>query len=189
MGKNTRVVIIHGAYGTPNENWLPWLAENLYSHGVEVITPQFPTPEGQSLENWLQTFDRQVGNVEQDMVLVGHSTGAIFILNLLGRVEKSVKSIFLVSGFVKELDIEKFDSLNSSFLKGGLNWSSIQDSTEKAFVYHGDDDPHVQLSQGKELAKRLDTSLNIIQGGGHINSDAGHTEFPLLYKDLKSIIE
>ena len=44
--------IIHGSVGKPFENWFPWLEETLTSQGKQVIVPQFPSPEGQSYENW-----------------------------------------------------------------------------------------------------------------------------------------
>ena len=37
-----KVVIIHGANGSPEENWFPWLKKELETKGIEVIIPQFP---------------------------------------------------------------------------------------------------------------------------------------------------
>ena len=49
--------IIHGSYGNPNENWFPWLKKELEKEGCIVFIPEFPTPENQSLKNWMEIFN------------------------------------------------------------------------------------------------------------------------------------
>lgn len=49
--------IIHGVGGHPEENWFPWLKKELEKIGYRVFVPKFPTPEGQTLTNWLKTFE------------------------------------------------------------------------------------------------------------------------------------
>ena len=38
----SRVVIIHGSYGKPEENWFPWLAEEVRKLGHSATVPTFP---------------------------------------------------------------------------------------------------------------------------------------------------
>lgn len=38
------VIIIHGAYGNPEENWFPWLKKELEKLDCRVFVPKFPTP-------------------------------------------------------------------------------------------------------------------------------------------------
>ena len=77
---HNHIVIVHGAYGSPEEAWFPWLASKLRELGFKVSVPKMPTPEGQTLENWLKVFDEQVKDLDEETVLVGHSIGATFIL-------------------------------------------------------------------------------------------------------------
>ena len=53
-----RVVILHGAYGRPDSNWFLWLAERVQATGHETLLPRFATPQGQSLEAWLDAYGR-----------------------------------------------------------------------------------------------------------------------------------
>jgi predicted alpha/beta hydrolase family esterase len=70
MKERVKVVIIHGSYGNPEENWFPWIANEVRKIGHEVITPKLPTPEGQNLDTWRKKFTEQVGNLTSNMVLV-----------------------------------------------------------------------------------------------------------------------
>ena len=48
-----KALIFHGTHGSPEGNWFPWLHGELISKGWDVDVPAFPTPEGQSLDNWI----------------------------------------------------------------------------------------------------------------------------------------
>ena len=72
MNRTTRVAIVHGSYGSPEENG-SWLAAKLRKDGNYVVAPKFPTPEGQSFANWRDVFRSEIGPVQKNMVLAGHS--------------------------------------------------------------------------------------------------------------------
>jgi len=182
-----RVVIVHGAYGHPRENWFPWLQEELEKLGHEVIVPQFPTPEGQKLETWLQILDREVKEYGSDLVMVGHSLGPALILRKLEEVQEPVRAAFLVSGFVGELGQPDFDPLNADFFEKPFDWEKIRRNCQQFFVYNSDNDPYVPLEKGRELASKLGTSLNVVHDAGHINAAAGYTKFERLLADIKGL--
>lgn len=43
-----KFIILRGTLGSPEENWFPWLAEELKKLGQIVVRPQLPTLEGQT---------------------------------------------------------------------------------------------------------------------------------------------
>jgi len=67
------VVIIHGSYEYPKENWFPWLKKELEKLHCRVFVPKFPTPENQTLENWFRIFENYEKYLNEDTVVVGHS--------------------------------------------------------------------------------------------------------------------
>ena len=183
-----RVIIIHGSYGNPNENWFPWLADEVRKLGHRAEVPSFPTPEGQNLESWKTVFREQVGALQHDMVLVGHSLGPGFILNLLEEATIPIIGTFLVSGFLGRLGLEDFDPVNETFVCRDFSWDHIRINAGKIYIYNSDNDPYVPLAKGEELAKKLEGKLTVIRNGGHINASSGFNSFPQLLKDLKSVI-
>ncbi len=189
MKEKKHFVIIHGAYGTPTENWFPWLGKKLKADGHNVSIPALPTPERQTLSNWLADFESQVGKLKEDMILVGHSLAPGFILNLLERSTTKVSAIFLVSAFLGKLGLEDFDLINETFVCGQFDWDKIKDNTDGIYIYNSDNDPYVPIEKGHELAKKLGVKLNVIHNGGHINADAGFVEIPFLLKGINSFLK
>lgn len=184
-----RVVIIHGTNGTPQGNWLPWVADQVESTGNQAIVPRFPTPEGQNLNNWKATFAKEVGGLAPDVILVGHSIGVGLVLRLLEESDQPVTGSFLVSGFITTLGDDFFDPLVESFFQTPFNWKRIKQNAGQVFVYHGTDDPYVPVTQAKQIASELGVEPNLIPNGSHLNEGAGFTKLPQLWHDLKPLLE
>lgn len=183
-----RVIIIHGAYGSPKENWIPWLKNELEKLGCEVTVPRFPTPKGQKLNKWLEILNNTIQKWDEDIIFVGHSLGPALILKKIEELGKPIKAAFLVSGFIGKLGLAEFDPINASFFEKSFNWAKIKNNCKKFFVYNSDNDPYVSLSKGEELAKNLGVKLNVIHNAGHINAAAGYTKFPRLLEDIKRVL-
>ncbi|HWY79320.1 MAG TPA: alpha/beta hydrolase [Candidatus Sulfotelmatobacter sp.] len=176
--------IIHGAYGNPNDNWIPWLKKELEACGYIVTVPKFPTPEGQSLNSWLKVFEKFKGEINEETIMIGHSIGATFILSLLKQREEPINSVFLVSGFISDLGKRKFDKINNSFYEKSFNWSNIRKNC--FYIFHGENDPYVSMKKAKDLATELHLSVIKIKNGGHLNTSSGFTKFDLLLEKIKS---
>jgi len=182
------IFIIHGTFGSPSENWFPWLEEELEKEGHEVFVPRFPTPEGQNLENWLKVFEEYEQRLDSDSVLVGHSLGPAFILNVLERIKKPVKAALFVAGFTGSLGNPKYDGLNNTFAAKEFNWEKIKKNCGSFFVFHSDNDPYVPLEKAKKLAQKLGIEPIVVKDAGHFNESADYTEFPLLLEKIKGIL-
>ena len=187
MQKNT-VVIIHGSFGDPQENWIPYLKDNLTSENCNVITPQFPIKEKQNLESWTETFYKEIGQLNENTILVGHSIAPAFILSLLNNSNTKVKGILLVSGFLHDLGVKEFDDVNNTFTHEHFDWNHIKENFDFGFSFHGNDDPYVPAWMGEEIAINLGIELMLIEDGGHLNTSAGFREFPELLEKAREFL-
>jgi uncharacterized protein len=181
-------LIIHGSYGTPDENWFPWLRNRLENAGIVVAVPRFPTPEGQDLDSWRHVFDAEVGEYAEGCLLFGHSLGVAFLFDLLERSSVVAGSLFSVSGFTGLLDLEEFDSVNRTFVEREFDWPRIREATRRSFVYQGNDDPYVPQRWGEFLSEKLSAERRIIPGGGHLNAAAGYDHFDVLWQDVEEVL-
>ena len=178
------VVIIHGTMGSPAGNWFPWLATQLRAIGHTVFVPAFPTPEGQSLQNWHKCFRDTVGDIGDDAILIGHSLGAAFALRLLEKQVSPIAHTVLVAGFTGRLNLPEYDQLNASFIDQPFNWTVIRDRCRRFTCISGEGDPYVPQSAGDELARSLGVVNEVVRGGGHLNAEFGLTEFPRILEAL-----
>lgn len=186
-----KIFIIHGSYGNPKENWFPWLKEKLEKLDCRVFVPEFPTPENQNLENWMETFnDFYLSKVNEASIFVGHSLGPAFILSVLEKLKlvKPIKACFFVSGFLGKLNNPEFDEVNKTFIEKDFNWQKIKQNCEKFVMYHSDNDPYIPLKKAKELAEKIGIKVNVIKGAGHFNEKAGYTQFEILLKEIKKFL-
>lgn len=180
-----KAVVIHGTMGSPMGNWFPSVATSLRGAGFQTFVPQFPTPSGQTLENWLRHFQAEVGELNQDSLLIGHSVGAVFVLRLLERLKTPIDTAVLVSGFTGVLGLPEYDALNATFVAGAFDWRQIQSNAKNVICLCGDKDPYVPFEQGMEIADALGVENLVVNDGGHLNAEFGFDSFPRLLEELE----
>jgi hypothetical protein len=178
------IIIIHGAYGNPEENWFPYLKKELESLGHNVYIPKFPTPDDQSLDSWIKVFENYSSYLNDETILIGHSLGPAFILNVLEKSHTKIKVAFFISGFTGLLNHD-IDKINHTFTDKNFNWNKIKNNCSKFYLINSDNDPYVPLIKGSNLAEKLDATFIVLQNAGHINSAAGFDTFPLLLELVK----
>ena len=179
--------IIHGSFGSPEENWFPWLKGELEKLGVKVFVPRFPTPEGQSPKAWMNVFEEFKASVDGETIFAGHSLGPAFILNILEKLGRPVKACFFVAGFLGKLGNPEFDKINKSFTEREFDWKKIKKNGGKFFVFYSDNDPYVPKEKALELAGHLGVKPVLVKNAGHFNEKAGYKKFQLLFEQMKRI--
>ena len=181
-------LMIHGIYGKPEENWFPWLKKELEMKAHEVIIPRFPTPIGQTLENWLKVMKHHEDKINEDTVLIGHSLGATFILDYLEQADREVRAAILVSGWHENIE-NPFKKLNNTFVDKKFAWNKIAENCEEFIVIGSDNDEYIPEDVTRRLSFKLDAELHIIHNGGHLNADSGYKKFPLLLDVIEKLHE
>lgn len=183
------VIIIHGAHGHPNENWFPWLKSTLMALHIDCIVPAFPTPDQQSLSTWLACFQQNVlPAITSSTVMIGHSLGAVFLLRALAYFHLHINTAILVGAFIKPVGIDKFDSINHSFLSDPISWDDVCRCSKQFVCYHGLNDPYVDDHQFHDVANALSAKKIMISNGGHLNLSSGYDTFPHLLREIKNIL-
>ncbi|MEM4255162.1 MAG: alpha/beta hydrolase [Candidatus Norongarragalinales archaeon] len=179
--------LVHSTGGSPFETFYPWLSRELKKLGYAVQCPQFPTPEGQTLGNWMRVAKPYLKGFNEETILVGRSIGGPFVLRLLEASPVKINAAFIVAGFCSGPILPQFQPVVQSFIDKPFDWKKIRANAKSFFVYHSDNDPYLPLEMGEKVAKNLGIELTLVPGAGHFGLTAGFTEFPLLLDDVKSV--
>ena len=126
-----------------------------------------------------------VMSLDGNSIMIGHSLGPAFILNVLQLNDVKIKAAFFVAPFVGDLGIEEFDSVNKSFTKDKFDYAKIKSKCGRFYVYCSDNDPYVPMSKSSYLSEKLDAKFTVIKNGEHLNAGSGYFKFPLLLDDIK----
>ncbi len=171
--------IIHGSFSSPYSNWIGWLHNFLELDGKEVYVPDFPIGvKYQNYDNWskLLKYYVDVGLINEDTVIIGHSIAPVFISKFLVENKIKVKKLIFVCGFNNYFGInEEYDTVN-----GTMYFDNLQDVKQYAneiICFYSDNDPYVKYEAEKEFADTIGTENILIPKAGHINSESGYDTF------------
>ena len=184
-----RAVILHGTDASPQMNWFQSVKYYLEKYNYEVWVPELPnnhTPNLRVYNDFLLNSDWDFS----DNIVIGHSSGAVSVLNLLSdkRCPK-IKTGILVGAWahMKETDLDR-EQFKDLFPNEGFNFSAIKDKTQKLIFLHGDNDPYCPLGQAEWLAEKTNSEIIIIPDGHHLGK-VREPDFPELIDVLENKVE
>jgi len=182
--------IFHGTEGYPEENWFPWMKAELERVGYQVFVPQFPSPPvvPAKISEWLEVLKNYEQYINEETILIGHSLGGIFALRVLEKLTQPVKAVVFVGTPIGVQPIKNYDRDKAFSGSFDFNWEKVAETAKNFLVFHSDTDPYVDLKNGEELAKHLNTELTFVPNAGHFNARAGYLKFDLLLEKLKPIL-
>ena len=179
---NANYFLIHGSFGNPFVNWLPWLRKELRNRSKEVYTPDFPIGVGfQNYENWSKLLKvyLDAGLITENTIIFAHSIAPVFICKFLVENKVKVKKLIFVCGFNNYLGInEDYDNVNRSMYLENLG--DVKKYCDEIVCFYTKNDPYVKYDVEKEFADTVATKQVVIADGGHLNSESGYREFPEL---------
>ncbi|MBI4039853.1 serine hydrolase family protein [Candidatus Daviesbacteria bacterium] len=182
---NKRVVIIHGRDDSPDGAWLPWLKRELIKMGFDVIVPQMPESKYPQKRRWLETITKEVGEVNEGVVLVGHSLGCRAILFFLQGLESDQKvgQVILVAGRLLpisgQIKDQKLAEVMIGWYQENFGWEKIKTHADKFIAILSDNDPIVDLEPTKKIyQEKLGAKVVVEHHKGHFRTQDGVLELP-----------
>jgi uncharacterized protein len=185
-----RAVILHGTSGSPDYGWLPWLKRELQKNHYDVFAPLLPHNDKPNRHTY-ETFIKNSGWDFSENIIVGHSSGATTVLNLLSSDWfPSVKTSVLIGTFLNEkllASVEwyvpgQFDDL---FLDK-YDPTIIKQKSDNFYFVHGSNDPYCDIRDAKKLCEQVDGTFIKVENGHHLGELSGFSELPSLIEKLKS---
>lgn len=177
-------MILHGTKGNSQENWFPWLAEELISRGWKTWVPDLPQADRPSIKRYNDFILRNPDwEFDSESIIVGHSSGAVAVLGLLQELPDKTKidTCYLVGAFKDNLNWDTLDELFTV----PFNYEKIRNGASKFIFIHSDNDPYCPLDHAKYLTQKLDGELIILKNQKHFSvstSGKKYRKFPYLLR-------
>lgn len=185
MTKKNNIFIIHGYTAAADSNWFPYLKKKLENDYVEVKILSMPNSQNPKLTEWINYMENKITDFNEKSIFIGHSLGCVTILNFLNKnVSKKIGGLFLISGFIEKTPIPEL----LEFVKPKLNYNELIKITDKRIVISAKDDDIINYEYSQTLAEKLDSKFILLEKGKHFIDRDDFTEFPLLVKEIKNIL-
>jgi len=185
-----QAVLLHGTGGSDNDYF--WFADTkayLESKGYEVWWPLLPHTNKPKLEETLAFVEENMPVLDEESIIIGHSSACPLILSLLENNMLHIKQAVLVSGYYAPIPnpLEEGTMQTNLLPEDGFDYDRILGSADEIVLVNSDNDPWgCTDKQARPVAEALEAKFVLAKGMGHMGSGTFNQpmpELPLL-KDL-----
>lgn len=181
-----QAILLHGTGGSDtNYFWFADTKKYLEDNGYKVWWPLLPNAERPVLDEWLQFVEENMPPLDEESVIIGHSSGCPLILWLLENSMITIKQVVLVSGFYQLIDDPKDGGISHLMLpEEGFDYDRIRTAAHEFVLINSDNDPWgCDDKQAQPVADELGGKFVLAKGQGHMGSGTFNQpmlELPLL---------
>ncbi len=152
-----KVVIIPGMGCTPvrSSNWYSWFASEMRSRPAvrECVLRDFPDPYQCKESVWIPFLKNDVG-LDEDTIIVGHSSGAACAMRILESDNfRTLKGAILVAAAYTDLGDES--ERLSGYFNRPWDWEKMKKGAKQIVCFHGDDDHLIPVREARYIAEKM----------------------------------
>jgi len=193
MPNQKRVFIVHGWGGSPESDWLPWLAKNLQERGFSVEAAEMPDTDNPKIKAWVSHLEKIVGRCDENTYFVGHSIGCQAIMRYLEKIPKGEKSggaVFVAGWFaLSNIDGEEDRLISSPWLNTPIDFEKVKNHAKKIICIFSDNDPYVPAENRDMFSKNLGVEIIMEKGKGHFTGEDGVAELPVALESVLKLAD
>jgi hypothetical protein len=184
-----RAIIIHGWQGNPKQGWYPWLGSELEKRGFKVSIPVMPNTEDPKPEEWISALSNVIGELDNDVYMIGHSAGANTIMRYLEKKHtQKAGGAVLVAPWpsLKPEDRRYGKEMGARWMAKPYDWDVISNNARKITAIFSTNDPYVSINDADVFKEKLHCSVIIEEGKKHMYTAPWFTELP---SALEAVLE
>lgn len=173
---NKKIIFIPGnGGGSTRDNWFPSVKKELEAEGLIVISKEFPDNDLARASYWIPFLLNEL-KVDENTILVGHSSGAIAAMRL--AEERPILGSILVGAYHTHLNMDK--EKQSGYFDNAWNWESIKNNQQWTVLFASQDDPWIPIDQARYIHSQLNCEYHEYKDEGHFGGDYFKSTFPEL---------
>lgn len=162
------------------KNWKTGLQESL-GQTYDVYLPKMPNAYNSVYREWVLLFEKFLPLLNDGVIMIGHSLGAVFLAKYLSEytVSRKIKATLLIS---PPYDTDLGKKMPQFAITAPLD--GLERQGGKVIIYHSKDDPVVDFSELSQYQKQLPSlETRVFEDRGHFNIE----EFPEIVEDIRVI--
>jgi len=168
----------------PSKKWKDTLAAEL-GEDYEILIPRMPNSNNARYDEWKLWFNKIAEILNDEVVLIGHSLGGIFLAKYLSEnifPRKIITTILVAAPFNDTDDVDGQESLIDFSLPSSL--AKFTEQSQKTYLMHSQDDHVVSFEQLKKYQQALPSAqIMVFDNRQHFL----HETFPEMVELIKSI--
>jgi predicted alpha/beta hydrolase family esterase len=113
----------------------------------DILLPSFPSSQNAQYDEWVIVFEKILPLLHDDVILVGHSLGAIFLAKYLHdhTLSKPVSKLILVAAPYNDESLESLGAFKLTSAQG------IERSAHQVHFFYSEDDPIVSINEREKF--------------------------------------
>lgn len=162
------------------QDWKDGLGEEL-GENYEVLSPRMPNGTNARYEEWEIWLERMIPVLDNNLILIGHSLGGIFLAKYLAEnvFAKKIKATILVA---PPFDAANGETLSDFKLPAAL--TKLAEQGGQIYLVQSKDDPVVPFTEQGKYQKALPNAKTLIlETSGHFKQES----FPELVGLIKKL--
>jgi predicted alpha/beta hydrolase family esterase len=170
-------VVIPGWNGSGDGHWQTWLEEQSEMDGRATRRPAFADLEHPDLADWLAALRSSIADLPPDGYdVVAHSLGAVLWLHHVADPQGAPRAarVALVAPPSPRTTIPEI----AAFFPPPMDIDTVRQGADGTVLVAGDDDPYLPEGIAAAYGLPLKMATTVIAGGGHLNVESGHGEWP-----------
>ena len=175
--------MIHALGRTSEDYWYYYIKQKVESRGYVCIVPTLPSIKKMNYDSWAKQFDKYKHLIDENSVVIGHSTGSIFLVKYLMENNLKVDKFIGVVSFNqvnKNASNPEWDNINKTFFVPNLK--DFKHYAKKRICFYSPTDIYDFESLNK-FAETIEAEKVIIEQAGHFTKGY-ETEFKQIDKYL-----
>ena len=177
--KQIKVIFLHGNWNsTPEDNWFPYLKQELEKLGLNVVARQFPDADLARSCYWLPFLKDEL-KADEFSILVGHSSGAVASMRF--AEENKILGSILVGAYYTHLEDEKEKA--SEYFDAPWKWDTIKNNQKWIVQFASADDPWIPIHEPRFVHEKLNSEYYEFDDQGHFDCKKTFPELVEIIKD------
>ena len=167
-----RVLILHGWGGSDFPHWQSHLACEIAKNYGTVSFPLLDNCHFPSKNRWIKQVKKILEEFKPDTV-VCHSLANTLWFWLCQEDIIEIERLIMVSPPSLTTDVETINTFFPCVIPTNIYAKKVE-------MIVSTNDPYIGLDEAKYIAKKIGSSITIIEDAGHINSDSGFGKWKLI---------